>query len=152
MLREEAQDVQEPSITKLQAFAWKIKALPKIKHFIWQTISGQLAVTSNLAHRHMQCDNCCPRCCEENETVNHAIFECPPALQTWAHAAPPTMFPSTSQFTNMDYLFWRKNDIEDPELDKDPYPWIMWYIWKVGNDKLFRGRQRPSRNCPTCRV
>ena len=34
--------------------------------------------------------------------------------------------------------FWRKNDIEDPEPDKDPYPWIMWYIWKVSNNKLFR--------------
>ena len=39
----------------------------------------------------------------------------------------------------MDYLFWRKNDIEDPELDKYRYPWIIWYIWKAKNDKLFIG-------------
>lgn len=38
----------------------------------------------------------------------------------------------------MDYLFWRRNDIEDPELNNDPYPWIIWYIWKAKNDKLFR--------------
>ena len=25
------------------------------------------------------------------------------------------------------------------ELDRDPYPWIIWYIWKGKNDKLFRG-------------
>ena len=70
-------DMVEPSITKLEAFTWKIQAPPKLKHFIWQTISGQLAVTSNLAHRHMRCNNYCSRCGEDNETTNHAIFECP---------------------------------------------------------------------------
>lgn len=57
------------------------------------------------------------------------------------HAATPTpsvFFPSASHFTNMDYLFYRKNDNEDPELGKDPYPWILWYIWRGSNDKLFR--------------
>ena len=39
----------------------------------------------------------------------------------------------------MDYIFCWKNDIEDPELDKYPYPWIIWYIWKAKNDKLFKG-------------
>ncbi|XP_056845966.1 uncharacterized protein LOC130497080 [Raphanus sativus] len=104
LLREGTPELPELSITKLQAFAWKLKTPPKIKHFIWQAISGQLA--------------------------------------TWAHMTtptPPMLFPSYSHFTNMDYLFWRKNDIEDPTLDKDPYPWILWYIWKGRNDKLFRG-------------
>ena len=113
----------KPSITKLQAFAWKIQAPPKLKNFIWQAISGQLAVTNNLTHQHMRCDNHCPRCGAEEETINHVIFECPPAIQTWAHAStptPPERFPSTSHYTDIDYLFWRKNDIEDPELDKDP--------------------------------
>lgn len=26
-----------------------------------------------------------------------------------------------------------------PELENDPYFWIIWYIWKARNDKLFRG-------------
>ncbi|XP_048633154.1 uncharacterized protein LOC125607289 [Brassica napus] len=42
----------------------------------------------------------------------------------------------------MDYLFWRKNSFIEPENDRDPYPWILWYIWKVRNDKLFRGIDR----------
>ena len=86
-----------------------------------------------------------PRCGADDETINHAIFECPPSLQTWVHAAtptPPPLFLTTSHYANIDYLFWRKNDIEDPELDKDPYPWIIWYIWKAKNDKLFRGIDR----------
>ena len=42
----------------------------------------------------------------------------------------------------MDYLFWRKNDITERELGWDPYPWIIWYIWKTRNDKRFRGIDR----------
>ena len=77
----------------------------------------------------MKCDNYCPRCGADDETINHAIFECPPALQTWAHATaptPPSMFPSASHYAIIDYLFWSKNDIEDPELDKDSYPCVVY--------------------------
>ncbi|KAL0898854.1 hypothetical protein Bca101_082815 [Brassica carinata] len=93
----------------------------------------------------MRCDNYCPRCGEEEESVTHAIFECPPALQAWYLSKTPTspnIFPRPSLYANMDYLFWRKNVIVEPELDRDPYPWIIWYIWKARNDKLFRGIDR----------
>lgn len=76
----------------------------------------------------MRCDNHCPRCGIEDQTINHVIFKYPLAIQTWAHAAtstPPLVFPSANHYLNMDYLFWRKNDIEDPELDRDPYLWII---------------------------
>ena len=42
----------------------------------------------------------------------------------------------------MDYLFWRKDNIVHPYSDRDPYPRIIWYIWKARNDKLFRGIDR----------
>lgn len=45
-------------------------------------------------------------------------------------------------YANLDYLFWRKNAIEDLKLDRDPYLWIIWYLWKTINDKLFRGISR----------
>ena len=78
---DEKEEVLEPSITKLQVFVWKVNAPQKICHLIWQLISGQLAVTKNLVRRNMRCDNYCPRCGEPEETVTHAIFECPLALQ-----------------------------------------------------------------------
>ena len=135
----------ELTITKLQAFAWKIKAPQKICHLIWQLITGHAAVTRNLIRRNMRCDNYCPWCGEQEEFVTHAICECPPALQAWALSATPTSpytFPMPSVYANMDYLFWRKNNIVEPRLDRDPYPWIIWYIWKAWNDKLFRGIDR----------
>ena len=67
------------------------------------------------------CDNYCPRCGEIEESVTHAIFECPPALQVGSLSATPT---SPCIFI-LDYLFWRKNDILEPDQDTDPYPWII---------------------------
>ena len=93
----------------------------------------------------MKCDNYCPRCGEPEESVTHAIFECPPALQVWALSSTPTssdIFTVSSIYTNMDYLFWRKNIIVGPDLDRDSYPCIIWYIQKARNDKLFRGIDR----------
>ena len=58
-----------------KAFAWKVNALQKICHLIWQLISGQVAVTRNLVRRNMRCDNYCPRCGKPEETVTHAIYE-----------------------------------------------------------------------------
>ncbi|XP_056847363.1 uncharacterized protein LOC130498045 [Raphanus sativus] len=89
----------------------------------------------------MRCDNYCPRCGETEESVTHAIFECPPALQVWLLSSTPMnadVFPAPSIYTNMDYLFWQKNGILEPEQDRDPYPWLIWYICKVRNDKFFR--------------
>ncbi|CAG7897152.1 unnamed protein product [Brassica rapa] len=145
LMTEGEKEVLEPSITKLQAFAWKIKAPSKICHLIWQLLTGYVAVTRNLERRNMRCDNYCPRCGELEESVTHAIFECPPALQVWTLSSTPSspgLFPVTSIYANMDYLFWRKNSIIEPEQDRDPYPWIIWYIWKARNDKLFRGIDR----------
>ncbi|XP_013607959.1 PREDICTED: uncharacterized protein LOC106314671 [Brassica oleracea var. oleracea] len=113
-------EVLEPSITKLQAFVWQIKAPKKICHLIWQLLIDHVAVTRNLTRRNMRCDNYCPRCGELEETVTHAVFECPPALQVWSLSSTPTspdIFTVSSVYTNMDYLFWRKNSIIKPELD-----------------------------------
>ena len=78
---EEKKKVLETSITKLQTFAWKVKAPKKICHLIWQLITSHVAVTRNLVRRNMRCDNYCLRCGEPEESVTHAIFECPPAQQ-----------------------------------------------------------------------
>lgn len=110
-------------------------------YLIWPLGAGHVAVTRNLNRRNIHCDNYFPRCEEPEESVTHAIFECPPAIQVWSLSdtpSSPDTFPSSSIYTNMDYLFWRKNSIMERELDRDLYLCIIWYIWKAWNDKLFQ--------------
>ncbi|CAA7018881.1 unnamed protein product [Microthlaspi erraticum] len=60
-----------PDISPLQAYTWKVK---------W----------ARLRSRGIQIDPQCVRCGMAPETVNHMLFECPPALQVWALSPIPT--------------------------------------------------------------
>ncbi|XP_024015975.1 uncharacterized protein LOC112089224 [Eutrema salsugineum] len=48
--------VREPSITALQSYVWKVRTPGKMKHFMWQALSGCIATCQNLTYRHMGTD------------------------------------------------------------------------------------------------
>ncbi|KAG7557068.1 Ribonuclease H domain [Arabidopsis suecica] len=133
-----------PNYKSLQAQAWKIKCPPKIKHFLWQIASGALAVTSKLAHRGIQCDIICKRCELAEETINHALFECSHSQKIWELSTIPTAsgsFPLSSELSNLDYLYWRLPSTLDGGEKTNLYAWILWFIWKDRNKKVFKGLQ-----------
>ncbi|KAL9299259.1 hypothetical protein AtNW77_Chr2g0230001 [Arabidopsis thaliana] len=45
----------------------------------------------------------------------------------------PRGFPTYSIYANLDHLFSRIPS----EVDSSAYPWIIWYIWKARNEKVF---------------
>ena len=76
----------------------------------------------------------CARCGDSEESINYVFFECPPAVQVWALSKVPSnplTFPSPA--TNLDYLYWRAS----PYMDDHQFAWILWYIWKGRNNKVF---------------
>ena len=89
-----------------------------------------------LLHIGIKGDVCCARCGYLEESINHVFFECPPAIQVWALSkipSNPAIFPTSSLFTNMDHLFSRVI----PKMDDHQFAWILWYIWKGRNNKVF---------------
>ncbi|CAA7051624.1 unnamed protein product [Microthlaspi erraticum] len=114
-----------PDTRGLQAHVWKVRYTQNLQHFLWQSLTGCIAVGDRLRSRGMQIDPQCMRCGMAPETVNHTLFECPPALKVWALSPIPTApsrFPIGSLFTNMAYLFW-----ELPNDDRmRMYPWLIW--------------------------
>ncbi|XP_024013215.1 uncharacterized protein LOC112087539 [Eutrema salsugineum] len=148
-LEQEAVGVREPSITPLLRYVWKIRAPGKMKHFLWQSLSGCVATCQNLTFRHLGSDSRCPRCGDPEESINHLLFLCPPALQVWALSDFPSLpgfFPSTSIYQNMSFLFWKTKELGMTDPHKDLYPWILWYIWKARNDKIFNGKEISSED------
>ena len=71
-----------PNVKPLLAFSWKLRCSSKIRHFVWQALSGILPAAKVLRTRGIDCDPRCSLCGAEEETINYVLFECPPELQT----------------------------------------------------------------------
>ena len=124
----------------------EIKTSRKIKHFLWQAISGFITAAIRLCDRHCTTDRSCLRCGAEEETINHILFECPPALQYWALSdiqTSPGVFPCNALFTNFDHLLWRAKEQGVRKEILEVVPWLVWYIWKSRNNFLFNGVDAP---------
>ncbi|XP_023633512.1 uncharacterized protein LOC111829070 [Capsella rubella] len=131
---------QGPDVSALQAQVWKTKTTRKLKHFMWQCLSGCVATCQRLFSRHIGREKDCLRCGHEEESINHHLFECPPARQVWALSPIPssgTVFPRQSLFYNFDFLFWRGQELEIDVSNIHNFPWILWFIWKARNRFLF---------------
>ncbi|XP_019085377.1 PREDICTED: uncharacterized protein LOC104714891 [Camelina sativa] len=128
-----------PEITPLLAKVWQVHCPPKIKHFMWQVLSGCVSVSANLSRRGISCEVGCTRCGAEVETINHAIFRCPPARQVWALAhvpVGPLHFLTDSVYANVDHFLGSTN----PGSQVQIFPWLMWYIWKARNARVLENQ------------
>lgn len=142
----QAQPVEEPSTTSLKKEIWSLKTTRKIKHFLWQSLSGFVTSASKLYDRHCATDKTCTRCGAEDETINHILFECPPARQCWALSDipnPPGLFPCMALFSNIDHLLWRAKEHGVPKEILELFPWILWFLWKSRNNFIFNGIDTP---------
>ena len=64
-------------------------------------------------------------------------------MQCWALSKIPSalgVFPSENLYTNIYYLLSRTNMGGNMEELTRGFTWIIWYIWKAQNEKLFNGR------------
>lgn len=52
----------------------------------------------------------------------------------------PRIFLLQNLFTNMDFLLSRTHSGGIMEEETRVFLWLIWYIWKVRNEKLFNGR------------
>ena len=110
---------------------------------MWQALSDSIATSSRLINRHCGQERSCLRCGSENESVNHLLFTCPPALQAWVLSDNPTVleiFPSNSLYENFDYLLIRSKKYGVTSTVIACFPWILWFIWKSRNNKVFNGK------------
>ena len=73
-----------------------------------------------MTRRHMLYDNHFSKR-GETEFVTHAIFECPPSLQTWVLWSTPSVRVSITIW----HISYGGKIIKDMELNRNIYPWII---------------------------
>lgn len=134
----------QPSLNALKSACWKVHTSPKIKTFLWKVLSDALPVADRILSRGIKCDERCQLCGREGESVNHLLFQCDMARQTWAHSCiptPPRGWMERSLFENFAFfLKISKNATLNLNITRC-WPWILWYLWKHRNGFLFEGTQ-----------
>jgi hypothetical protein len=65
---------------------WSIKGPPMVKTFLWQACSEILPTRANLFWKHVLSSPLCPICEIESETVAHALWACPAAMDVWTES------------------------------------------------------------------
>lgn len=86
----------------------KTEMFAKVKTFYLGSHQGIILVSKNLRSRGITCGPRCSLCGAEEESINNVLFECPLVLQIWVLSkipSAPGFFPSSSFFSNIDYLF-----------------------------------------------
>lgn len=64
-------------------YIWNVDVPPKLKHFWWRSLHNGLPVADNLKKRGLRVDAICQLCGEEDETVNHLLFQCKLTKEIW---------------------------------------------------------------------
>ncbi|XP_048591502.1 uncharacterized protein LOC125576153 [Brassica napus] len=131
-----------PSLNGIKSHIWSLNTAPKIKVFLWKVIGGAISVADHLIERGMKVDSRCQICGLEGESMNHVLFNCTIARQSWAichFPAPVNGFDPSSIYSNIFYVLKMGNNQNWPVHIRRSGPWILWQIWKNRNSFLFKG-------------
>ncbi|XP_030498076.2 uncharacterized protein LOC115713736 [Cannabis sativa] len=66
---------------------WKIKAPPKVLHFVWKALSGCLPTRTQLHSKHVPVDLHCVLCSYGEESIFHVLVQCSFAHSCWLRSA-----------------------------------------------------------------
>ncbi|KAG2246693.1 hypothetical protein Bca52824_086321 [Brassica carinata] len=120
---------------------WKVKTMPKIRHFLWRALAGALAVAERLRSRGIPVETTCKLCHAQPETICHVLFHCPVAKEVWRLSEfpmPAADFSTNSVFLNFHHLLETCKRSRLEERTRLVFPWILWNIWKSRNKFVFQ--------------
>ncbi|KAL6214020.1 hypothetical protein ACLB2K_013458 [Fragaria x ananassa] len=126
---------------RVWSWIWKVKMLPKIRHFLWRAVSNCLATNERRVHRHLAANLMCPLCDAKPETIEHCLLLCPLVRQVWC--AHPFSYSIDSQSISsldrwIDGVFIDKDDHCDFGADFETIvSFLLWNIWKARCNLVF---------------
>jgi hypothetical protein len=125
--------------SKMWTSLWALKIPNVEKNFLWKACHDILPTKENLCKRKIIGDPLCPLCEREAETVLHALWQCPAAVDAWSSGCAKLQKKSSSSGNNflqvVDDIFLQC----DPEEIKQ-FVGIARRLWMRRNEVVHGGR------------
>ncbi|XP_075655192.1 uncharacterized protein LOC142625413 [Castanea sativa] len=122
---------------------WTLNIPPKVRNFVWRACSNILPTRANLARRRVLIEPLCAICGQAEETVSHALWECPIARNVWAMVRGKLQKCGAriQTFHLLARQLMEKLTREEQEL----WAMVAWSIWNARNRFYFEDTQsQPS--------
>ena len=127
------------------SWIWKANTLPRVKTFLWMCAHNSIGVRSCLMRRGACEEAMCPICQEAEESILHALRDCPWAEAVWNHLGRVEV---DQEFWRSELLVWlsRNGNHRSTSATMNP-PWntlfsfAVWNIWKSRNNFIFQRKR-----------
>ncbi|XP_026445212.1 uncharacterized protein LOC113345752 [Papaver somniferum] len=134
-------DFPSPEDTCFWRKIWEVDCLPKIKYFLWKIFAYMLHVNSLVCFYNPEVDVRCPLYHQYEETVIHLFIHCYVAKHIWFGLSLLHLVSVDLDWIDDYFLYWHETHLGTSPF-KVNWPSIgsivMWYIWKLRCDVLFR--------------
>ncbi len=116
---------------KFWKFLWALSIPPKVKSFLWRACNAILPTNAMLHRRHMRKDDCCPCCCYDFESVEHALWSCLVANDVWAESKLKVLKWDRCVYSFCELINNAQSRL-DPE-DMELFCCVTYFIWMQRN-------------------
>jgi hypothetical protein len=120
---------------------WSLPTIPRHKALIWRIIQRAIPVRSELNRRGISCPIVCPRCFQQEETIDHTFMHCPRANKIWFGSKLGIHF-NRSHDSFTDWLIYAISNL-CPE-DIIYLAAITYSIWFARNQHIYELKDTPD--------
>ncbi|XP_021758506.1 uncharacterized protein LOC110723456 [Chenopodium quinoa] len=120
---------------------WSTRGPPKLLHFLWSAVKGNLAVKSRLVQRHIINEASCQICGHHEETIWHALVECDAAAAMWEHSELKSILTDAPNHSFAEVWAWLYRKCDGETLST--LATLLWAAWRCRNLIIFEN-ERPN--------
>uniref|UniRef100_A0A803QKK6 RNase H type-1 domain-containing protein n=1 Tax=Cannabis sativa TaxID=3483 RepID=A0A803QKK6_CANSA len=110
---------------------WKMKLPPKVRIFVWKVFHSTLPSESRTLSRHIATSPTAKICNSAEESINHALFDCPRAKAVWELSSLHIDFHTLRQSASADILLHLSTTLSTSEFEL--FLVLCWCNWHERN-------------------
>ncbi|XP_073119607.1 uncharacterized protein [Henckelia pumila] len=114
---------------------WRLKIPPKVRNFIWRTLSRCLPTKTALRGRRIDVQEWCPFCNHDPESDIHVLVRCSFARNVWCLTSIGSLVNAATSFRD----WWTFLSTNHSSSDIESAAMILWNIWNARNDVVWNG-------------